>query len=241
MGFTLLLLVAAIVIELPSSQYDSIGTVNGTITANNHFPKGAIVKVRLDQISQRGNNVKPLARELIFYPPRFPVKFNLRYDREMIDFKNVYAINVRVEDPRRNNRLLFLNYVQVPVSVSGTFDKDIEVPLVKSNSMMAALILIQSVLIPIGSHPTPSPLPSVPDFFATMSVEQFIEEMSVDINRNDLNSEIAEMIVKYYPQLGETHILGCHDHNEACAGLQQKNYCANNFIKTFCPKMCDIC
>ncbi|KAL7675382.1 hypothetical protein ACOME3_001642 [Neoechinorhynchus agilis] len=114
-----------------SIHYESIGVVRGKIIGSGILPKDAVVELRLDDISRLENGPETIAHETIYGPPRFPFTFDLAYETESINENNRYAVGVRIMDPKINNKLIYVNHVQVRTLSSGKLDSNLLIPLIK--------------------------------------------------------------------------------------------------------------
>ena len=83
-------------------------TVNGTINTQNQIelPAGSIVNVQLQDTSRADAPAIVIGEQVIRNPERFPVSFEIEYDPDIIDERNVYSMRARIEV---EGKLVFIN------------------------------------------------------------------------------------------------------------------------------------
>lgn len=97
--------------------YDAI--VKGSVFAaqGSELPKGAVVNIRLNDVSLADAEAELIAEQVIIDANEFPIPFLVTYDPEKIIEDHSHAIGVRVEDSLGN--LLFINTTAYPVITGG--------------------------------------------------------------------------------------------------------------------------
>ena len=89
------------------------------------LPEGAVVTVRLLDISEADASAVTLGEQVIEDGARLPLEFHVAYDRDDIDERYDYSLQATV---RHQGRLLYINDTVHPVLSRGTReDSDIEV------------------------------------------------------------------------------------------------------------------
>ncbi|KAL7670866.1 hypothetical protein ACOME3_005783 [Neoechinorhynchus agilis] len=105
--------------------------LTGTIIAEGEIPEGAIVKVTLNDVSLMDVSAKIVAITTIHTSKEFPISFSINYDNALIESRNDYSINVRIEDPQANDQLLYINDTAVFVLTKGYPSNGVAVPVIK--------------------------------------------------------------------------------------------------------------
>jgi len=109
--------------------YDA--AVVGRVTAAEgvEFPEGAIVKIRLDDVSLADVPATTVAEQIIQDASQFPVPFSVVYDPAQIIDNHTYGLNVRIEDAAGN--LLLINTTAYNVITRGApSEVDVQVEIV---------------------------------------------------------------------------------------------------------------
>ena len=92
------------------------------------LPEGAVVTVRLLDISYADASSITLGEHVIADADGLPVKFRVSYDRDAIDHRNDYSLSARIE---LDGRLLYINdTVHSVLTRNNPGDRDVEVILV---------------------------------------------------------------------------------------------------------------
>ena len=83
-------------------------TVKGTINTQSQveLPAGSIVNVQLQDTSRADAPAIILGEQVIQNPERFPISFEIEYDPDIIDERNVYSMRARIEV---DGKLVFIN------------------------------------------------------------------------------------------------------------------------------------
>jgi putative lipoprotein len=99
--------------------------VKGTINTQNQveLPAGAIVNVQLQDTSRADAPAIVIGEQVIRNPERFPVSFEIEYDRARMDERHVYSMRVRIEV---EGKLIFINTTAHHVITRG-FPTELEV------------------------------------------------------------------------------------------------------------------
>ena len=111
------------------------GGSDGTVTGKVYFeggdidlPEGAIVTVKLLDISYADAPSMTLGEHVIAAAGSLPLKFRIPYDKDAIDDRNEYSLSALIE---LDGRLLYINDTVHPVITRGNpGDRDVEVILV---------------------------------------------------------------------------------------------------------------
>jgi len=100
-------------------------TVRGTINTQSQvdLPASAIVNVQLQDTSRADAPAIVLGEQVIQSSEQFPIPFEVEYDPDKIDERNVYSIRVRVEI---EGKLIFINTTSHYVITRG-FPTELEV------------------------------------------------------------------------------------------------------------------
>ena len=92
------------------------------------LPEGAVVTVRLLDISYADASSITLGEHVIDAAGSLPVKFRVSYDKSAIDDRNGYSLSARIE---LDGRLLYINdTVHSVLTRNNPGDRDVEVILV---------------------------------------------------------------------------------------------------------------
>ena len=94
-------------------------TVSGTVTYRERIAltEGAILVMELRDVSYADAAAPLIARQTISNPGQVPIKFEIEYNRDDIDSRNVYAISARIEEA--DGRLAFTNDTAYDVITRG--------------------------------------------------------------------------------------------------------------------------
>jgi uncharacterized lipoprotein YbaY len=97
--------------------YDSVVMGNIIGASEIELPEGAVVYVRMSDISLPNTEAELIAEQIISDANRFPVPFSLIYNPKQIIEDHIYAIEVRIEDS--SGELFFINPTTYHVITAG--------------------------------------------------------------------------------------------------------------------------
>ncbi len=128
---TRLLAIAVLAAVLATAAACELLGSTGAVTGEVRFarevalPEGAVVTVRLLDISLADAPSMELGRDVIGNPDRLPVSFRIEYDRDRVSDRNEYSLSA---DVRHGDDLLYINDTVHPVLTRGaTGDSDVVV------------------------------------------------------------------------------------------------------------------
>jgi putative lipoprotein len=113
----------------PAQEKKEPTKLTGTVDckAKPDLPEGSVATVSLQDTSLADAPARTIARQKIEKPGKFPIEFAVEYDPAVINMKNRYTVNVRIEAA---GKLVFINDTAFPVLTRGGPAKDVKVEVI---------------------------------------------------------------------------------------------------------------
>ncbi len=114
---------------VPASGAVASAVLNGTVTYRERMalPEGAVVRVRIEDVSRADAPATVIAEEDIRPVTQVPVPFSLAYDPARIDVTHRYAVRAEIRDAA--GQLLWTTTTNTPVFTQGGPIDGVEVVL----------------------------------------------------------------------------------------------------------------
>ena len=112
---------------VPASGAEASAVLNGTVTYRERraLPEGAVVRVRIEDISRADAPATVVVEEDIRPTTQVPVSFSLAYNPVRIDVTHRYAVRAEIRDA--DGRLLWATTTTTPVFTQGAPIDGVEV------------------------------------------------------------------------------------------------------------------
>ena len=112
---------------VPMENTEAAAVLNGTVTGGTTLPEGAVVTVRVEDVSLADAPSAVLAEQIIRPVREFPIVFSLSYAPARVDVRRRYAVRATVRDAA--GALLWTTTTTTPVFTQGAPIDGVEVPV----------------------------------------------------------------------------------------------------------------